>query len=241
MRGLHAARRPPLNCVLHSAASEFEKIHAGWLQGFRLRPMTAGNDTTSYAPLPRWSILAPALSSLACAAVASACCIVPESAASAGAAVQVAFAGFIGWRVPEIFLHRVQDRRLARLASEAVANDAELRDTPIKVTLHRGGVAALYEWIGWYRLFGFVAVLAPESAAPEFLPSLRSGRLQRRVEEVLLHALKRNGWIDSIDQWTLLVAPEGGPSELSFDHALSAPSPESSCERPEDADSRSQP
>ena len=174
------------------------------------------------APLSRWFILAPVLSSLACVASASAFCIASRSTAISAAILQVAFAGLIGWRVSEVFLHRENYRRLARLAREAVAKDGELCGAPIRVTLTRGKVAAFDEWIGWYRMFGFVAVLAPASAAQECLQLLQSERVQRRVETVLLHALQRNGWIDGTDRWTLLIAPKGGPSGFSQDHAQEA-------------------
>jgi hypothetical protein len=196
--------------------------------------MITRNAMTLDAPLSRWFLLAPVLSSLACASVVSVFGAVSEAHTRFGAIAPVAFAGLIGWRTAEILLHRAQDRRLARLANEAMAVDPELRDVPIKVALSRGGLAAFDEWIGWYRVFRFVAVLSSESATPECLHLLRSERVQRRVAEVLLRALKRNGWIEGVDHRTLLVAPRGGPSGSSPDHASDATS-----RRSDDRDSES--
>lgn len=196
------------------------------------------NPLNPDAPLSRWFLLAPVLSSLACAAVASAFCIASEAPTLLGAILQVAFAGLIGWRAAEIFLHRAQDKRLARLANEAVAADLELRGAPIRVTLSRGGVAAFDEWIGWYRIFKFVAVLSSESAAPNCLDLLSSEQTQQRVAERLLRALQQNGWIEGIDRWTLLVVPRGEPSDSSPDQAPDAPSSGSRSGRSEKVDLR---
>jgi hypothetical protein len=120
----------------------------------------------------------------------------------------------------------------------AAAATLELRSASIKVTLSRGGVAAFDEWIGWYRMFRFVAVLSSDSAAPNCLHLLSSEQVQRRVAESLLRGLQQNGWIEGIDPWTLLVVPRGGPSDSSPDQASVAPSPESPSGRSDKMDLR---